>query len=300
MTRRQTVFFFAAIVLASPLALSQTTRPNRPVARISLQYAETSEDSAAPYRRANLTVHYDPPDDSRDVIRAVTVRSARGGPVVLLNATIPPHASEREFSVLLPAMSAQDSCNVRLLSGATADSPAIAKFETPVNWPAESVTAEAFLDPDAHDQGDFLPPVWSDRTLQLVFVIAASACAALGACLLIRRPAFRTAAASAVLIAAACCLWLTVGAKPIVIRKEIGPNKRLLLISCLRDTRCEVLPPHTVPLYYDMDEMSQDRAVVAAPGKLIVDLEVGRVRLFARPAQPDRPATQDGGEASGL
>ena len=273
MIRTPTLVLWATLLLATHTAQA---------AKVSLARGETSDEAHLPYRHANLRIQYDPSDGGREVIRCVTIRSSRGGPTMLFDVTIPPQAPAQSIDVLIPAMSSQDSCNVRLLSGKTADSPMIAQFDLTIDWPTTSVTAQTFLDPDAYDQGDFLPPVWSDRTLQTVFVTALTACVLLSACLLIKRGAWRMTTAGATLIAAAAGLWLVAGAEPTVIRKELGDDGRLMLVSCLRDATVEIESPHTIPIYYNIDEMSSDRAVVATPGKLLVDLKSGQVRLFAQ------------------
>ncbi len=284
MIHRAVLCLFSATLLATTPAMSQTTRPASRAANVSIQRVETSDNSQSPYRSVTLTVQYDPSDSNgHDVIRGITIRSTRGGPTILLTVTIPARAPARNIIASVPAMSAGDSYNVRLLAGPAVDADLIAEFDLSLDWPAGSVTAQTFLDPEAYDQGDYLPPVWSTRTLQTVFAIAFVACVILAACLLIRRAGFRIAAAAATLIAAAAYLWLAAGSESTIIRRELGDDGRLLLVSCLRDVKCEIAGTHTVPLYYNMDEMAADQAVVRTPEKLTVDLKAGQVRLFARP-----------------
>jgi len=279
--------FGAAMFLATHIATAQTMPAGDMPVRVSLERSETQDDSELPYRRANLTVQYDSPtpdaDNKYDVIRGIAIRSARGGPTMLFGVTIPTGSPPRTLSVVLPALSAEDSYNVRLLAGETAESAVIAGFDLPLDWPAGWVTAEAFLDPEAYDTGEHLPPVWSNRTRQSVFVITAVACVLLAATLLVRRAEWRVFAATVTVIAAGAGLWFAASFESIIVRRELGDDGRLLLVSCLRDVECEILAPHTVPLYYNLEEMAGDEAVIHTSEKLTVRLRSGQVRLFARP-----------------
>jgi len=290
--------------MATHAATAQTMPAADGPVRISLERGETRDDSELPYRRGNLTVQYDSiaseAGSKHDVIRCITVRSARGGPTMLFYVTIPTGSPPRKLSIVLPALSAEDSYNVRLLAGETADTAVIAKFDLSLDWPAGWVTAQGFLDPEAYDAGDYLPPVWSNRTLQSVFVIAAVACVLLAASLLIRRATWRLFAATATVIAAAAGLWLAASFEPTILRQRLGEDGSLLLVSCLRDARCEIPEPHTVPLYYDLDHMALDDAVIRTSERLTVRLKSGEVRLFGRPPAvgsraKTRPATMKSG-----
>ena len=277
----------AAVLCAHPAAGQTMPLKTGPVAA-TLQRDDAEDNSELPYRRATLDVKYESSspisaaETDSNVVRGVSIRSLRGGPTMFYPVTIPPETPGRKISVLVPAMSAEDTYRVALLSGPSVNSPVIAELELTIDWPADWVTSQMFLDPEAYDDGDFLPPVWSNRTLQLVFVIAAATCVLLGAILMIRRAAWRVAVASITIIAAGAGLWRAANAEPIILRQLLGENERLLLVSCIRDASCEISPPHTVPLYYNMEEMSQDNAVVLTEGKLTVELKSGaEVRLFA-------------------
>jgi len=254
-------------------------------------------DSQSPYRKVTLTVEYKTPAAAESgrqaIIQSVTIRSTRGGPTMLFNATIPPGAPSQEIEAAAPALSAHDSYKVRLLAGQTVGSEVIAEFDLSLDWPAELVNSEAFLDPDAYDEGEYLPPVWPDRTRQMVFVASAVACVMLGACLLVRSGGKRLAAASVTAAAAGVVLWVMVSSESIVIRKEIGDDGRLLLVSSLRDEVYEIAEPDTVPIYYNLEEMMVDKSVVRTPEKLTVAVKPGAVLLFARTKPPGGTGRRD-------
>ena len=305
MIRSRILWFWFVILVATHGAAAQTMPAADGPVRVSLERGETRDDSELPYRPVFLTVRYDSnapsANNGHDVIRGITVRSARGGPTMLFGATIPTGSPPRKLKVVLPPLSAEESYKVRLLAGETADSAVIVEFDVSLDWPAGWVTAEAFLDPNAYDAGDYLPPVWSNRTLQGVFVTAAVACVLLAAALLIRRAAWRVFWAAAIAIAAAAGLWFAASSEPTILRRRLGDDERLLLVSCLRDAQCEVSAPYTVPLYYNMEEMARDGSVIRTSGKLAVRLKSGEVRLFARPpVKGNRAKTQPDTMKSGL
>jgi len=275
--------------------MAQTMPADEGPVRVSLERGDTEDDTELPYRRVNLTVQYDSPDpsagDKYDVIRCITIRSVRGGPTMLFNVTIPPGAPAARINMVLPALSAEDSYDVRLLAGNSAETAVIAQFNLTLDWPAELVTAQGFLDPDAYDAGDYLPPVWSNRMLGLVFMISAIVCVMLAASLLVRPTGWRLFTATVTAIVAGSGLWMTVISESTILRRRVGDDNRLLLVSCLRDDHCEILEPYTTPLYYNLDEMTRDDAVIRTPEKLIVRLKSGEVRLFARREPVNQPAT---------
>jgi hypothetical protein len=201
---------------------------------------------------------------------------------MLFRVTIPPGSPVRDISVILPVLSLEESYKVRLLSAWGVRDDVIGEFDLSLDWPAGWVTSEVFLDREAYEAGDYLRPVWSNRTLRSVFVAAVVACAVLGAMLLVRSAVWRAVGATVTVIATVAGLWFTASFEPTIVRRQIGTGRGLLLVSCLREARCEILSPHTVPLYYDLDEMSRDEAVIHAEGKLTVDFKCGEVRLFGR------------------
>ena len=297
MIKARILCFLVVMLPAAGTAMAQTTPAGQGPLRVSIERDESGREADGPYRQVTLTVQYDSPNAeiAHDIIRSITVRSVRGGPTMLFSVTIPPGAPARKINMVVPALSTEDSYNVRLLSGDTADTAVITEFDLPLDWPAGSVTAQAFLAPDAYDTGDYLPPVWSNRTLQTVFVIASVACVLLGASLLIRHSAWRVLVATVTVIAAGAGLWIGANSEPTIVRRELGDDGHLLLVSCLRDTHCEILAPHTVPLYYNLEEMSRDNAVIRTPEKLLVRLKPGEVRLFARPEPVSQPAATQSG-----
>jgi hypothetical protein len=297
MIKARILWFLVAMLLGTSTAVAQTSPAGQESLRVSIERDESGGEADGPYRRVNLTVQYDSPgaETAHDIIRSITVRSVRGGPTMLFSVTIPPGAPARKISLLIPALSTEDSYNVRLLAGDTADTAVIAQFDLSLDWPAELVTAQAFLDSEAYDTGDYLPPVWSNRTLQTVFVIASVACVLLGASLLIHHSAWRVLIATVTVIAAGAGLWVTVISEPTVVRRQIGDDGRLLLVSCLREGHCEILAPYTVPLYYNLEEMSSDNAVIRTPEKLLVRLKQGENRLFARPEPVNQAAATQSG-----
>jgi hypothetical protein len=303
MTMRRALFIFAAVLASASAAISQTTRPDPQAAEVSLRRAETSDNSRSPYRRAILEVKYDPSDSDvkHGVIRRIAIRSINGGPTMLASVTIPPGTPKQDVDVLLPAMSAHDSYNVRLSGSQTADTAPIAEFVLQLEWPAEAVSIDAFLDPDQYEEGDYLPPIWPPRTLKTIFASVLGACVLLSACLFVKPGRRRLLVSGVTLIAAIAGISLLASSEPVVIDTELGADGRLLLVSCLRDTTYEIPSPSAVPLYRDTDEMAADRAVIHQADKLIVEMKTGQVRLFARDLNAaNRPTTRAAENRSGI
>ncbi|MCP4375647.1 MAG: hypothetical protein GY794_05670 [bacterium] len=296
MIRTRAVCIWVAMFMVVSPANAQDTPNDDAPAKVSLKRGETRDDSELPYRQASLTVQYDSPADGNSrhkVIRGITIRSARGGPTMLFRVTIAPGSPARDISVILPVLSLEESYKVRLLSQWSDRGDVIGEFDLSLDWPAGWVTSDAFLDPEAYDDGEYLPPVWSNRTLRNVFVVAVISCVVLGAMLLVRSAVWTAVGATVTVIAAAAGLWFTASFEPIIVRRQVGDDGEHLLVSCLREARCEILPPHTVPLYHNMDEMSRDEAVIYTEGKLTVDLKCGNPVLFGRPPAARVPATQN-------
>jgi hypothetical protein len=295
MSQTKILLFCTAMFIATHTATAQTKPADQGPVHASLERGDTLDDSEAPYRPVTLTVQYNSPavstNEKPDVIRCITVRSASGGPTMRFNVTIPPDAPAGKIDMLLPALSVEDSYKMRFLAGDEADSAVIAEHDLSLQWPVESVTDQAFLDPETHNKGQFLRPVWSNRTRQMVFAISAVACVLLGGSLMIRSAARRLSAATATAIIAGVGLWIAMSCEPLVIRKELGADGGLLLVSCLRDVEYEIPAPYTVPIYHNSDEMSDDDAVIHAGEKLIVRLKSSEPRLFGRPGPVTQPTT---------
>ncbi|MBT3200799.1 MAG: hypothetical protein HN350_12885 [Phycisphaerales bacterium] len=281
MKRLKPMLICAVIFALGAVAQAQTTL------QASLKRAETRDDSALPYRQAIVTISSDISAPGHEkVIRAITIRSTRGGPTMLINVTIPPKSPPRDISVLVPAMSAADSYTVKLLSGQTAQSSLIAQFDLSLDWPAEWVTAQNFLDPDAYDEGDYLPPVWSKQILHMVIAISAIACVMLTASLLVRPVLRRMFAAAVTAVIAGVSLWTAMSGELVVTQLTIGDDERLLLVSSRRTVDYEITAPFSIPLYYNLDEMASDNTTLHTPEKLLINLRPGEVRLFGKPSPP--------------
>jgi len=276
----------AAVLLVISAAACAQTESDGPEIHVSLERSEVRDDSQLPYRTATLTLEYISSDaaagNRHDVIRCITIRSARGGPTMLSRVTVPVASPVQKLGVLVPPLSAQGAYRVRLFAGQTADSDLLGEFDLSLDWPTGWVTAEAFVDPEAYGDGDYVPPRWSNRTLYSVFVTAAIACILLAATLLVRSAPWRVAGTVFIALAAATALWTIATSEPAVVRQPIGDDGRMLLVSCRRAAKCEIPAPHTIPLYYDLEEMADDNAVVHTAEGLTVLLAARDVLLFAR------------------
>jgi len=274
------------VVVAAISAVATAQGQSRtPEIRVLLGRSDTRDDSHLPYRRADLTVEYlsSGPDagGGRDVIRCITIRSARGGPTMLSRVTVPVASPPQKLSVLLPPLSAQESYRVRLLTGETEDSDLLGEFDLSLDFPPQWVTAETFVESEAYDEGDYAPPRWSNRTLLNVFVTAVIASVLTAATLFVRSGERRIVSAVLVAATSAIVLWMTATTEPAVVRRPIS-DEAMMLVTCRRTSECRLPPKYTVPLYYDLEEMARDSAVIHTPDGLVVRLAGRDVRLFAR------------------
>jgi hypothetical protein len=239
-----------------------------------------------PYRPAELMIDWSGAGDSSSgrIIRGVMVRSTRGGPGMFYTTTIAPGASGR-LSVALPVLSTQETYRVGLFGkggGEASDSRRLHQFDVPLDWPAQWVTAEAFVDPQAYLEGDYAPPRWSGSTLGRVFAVAAVGCLVLAAMLFVRTGGRRLLGVCLMAILTAGGLWLAAGAEPIVVQRAVGDDGRLLLVACRRSTSHTIRQGRLVPLYYNMQHMAGDTSVILPGGAIELRLSPGQVRLFAR------------------
>jgi len=285
--RTSIVLLVLAAIWSVAAAQGETGEPEL---RVSLGRPDERDDSQLPYRRAELTVEYASSGGGRDVIRRITIRSARGGPTMLSRVTIPAASPVQKLSVLVPPLSAQESYRVRLLASEGADSDVLGEFKLPLDWPPQWVTSESFVDREAYEEGDYSPPRWSNRTLLNVFAIAVIASVLMTSTLFVRSAGRRIASAILIALAAAAVLSMIATSEPAVVRRPVGDNGKMLLVSCRRTSECELPAEYTVPLYFNLEEMAQDDSVVHTSDGLVVRLTGRDVLLFTRSAHSSGPS----------
>ena len=271
-----------AAVLASVIAPAVALDPT--VRGASLERPAQRDDTMLPYRPVTLTVTYRRGDEAdiseAHIIRGVKIRSTRGGPAVLVPVTVAPGTTET-LTVPLPVLSVRETYRVSLLAEESGDSPVLDYSNVSLTWPAEEVTADAFLDPQAYQDGDYSPPRWSAGTARGVFVTGVVAALAMAAALFVRSPRRRAGVLLAVLVGASAVMAYVATREPVVVRR-FGDDGRLLVISTRRTTDIRIDGPGWAPLYYDEDHMSAE-ALVVRPGKDISGpLRPDDVRLFRK------------------
>ena len=267
-----------AVSLAFLLCLAAAAAAGGPV---TLTPAERQDPAAFPYRRAELTVR----NDSNQTVRAAAIRWRQGGPTVLLTLTLPPQAAQTA-AVDLPAISQQQAYLVRLLPGQDPQAPPLAQAEATIHWPAEWVTAEAFLAGDPHDKAGYDLASWPPATLRTVYLTAALGCVGLAAALLAGRPATRLAL---VLLAAAATTatlaWLLAGQELIVQRTM--PDGTVLAGSP-RTVRWHCENPSLHPLYTSTRQLAGESAVIRPGRGFDLLLRPGELRVFGAMGSPDQ------------
>jgi len=277
-------YLVAAAVLASVIA--PAVAPDTAVREASLERPAQPDDTMLPYRPVILTVTYRRGDvdaagmSEGRIIRSVKIRSARGGPAVLVPVTVAPSTTET-LTVPLPVLSVREIYRVSLLAGESGDSRVLDCSNVSLAWPAEEVTSDAFLDPQAYHDGDYSPPRWSAGTARGVFVTGVVAALAMAGALFFRSPGRRAVVLLAVLVGASAAMVYVATREPLVVRR-LSDDGRLLAISTRRTTDIRIDEPGWAPLYYNEDHMSVE-ALVIRPGKDISgSLRPDDVRLFRK------------------
>ncbi len=243
----------------------------------------TGEGAGGAYRGAIVGVD----NRSGQAVRAVAVRMIEGGPTFLLPLAVPPD-SNAALAAMLPAIAAEQAYIVKMLAHERVDASAIAEATVLTSWPAESVHREVFLDPDAQEGGG-LPSEGIGGLARGLFLSAVLVAVALCTALLLRRTAWRVAAALAIVLVATVSIPQSIASRSTSVRTQEIPStsaepnrppQMRLAISCLRTTRWDHLSARNVPVYGSLGQMRHDDAVVH-PGKgLAVTVRAGQTRVF--------------------
>ncbi|MDY7009709.1 MAG: hypothetical protein SVV80_03020 [Planctomycetota bacterium] len=171
---RRFIIILTVVFLADGLAGAEITA--------SLEVVAGQAVSAGPYRRAELEVT----NSSETTAETVLLKSTGIGLTVRYDLTVPPGATGRRI-VFLPAISPAQEYAV---TAQDASGQVVARTSASITWPAELVTADAFID-DAFRAWTDEPARWSARTRWNYLLVLAMFVTAVAATLLIRRPMLR-------------------------------------------------------------------------------------------------------------
>jgi hypothetical protein len=268
-----------AVVLAVPCSAPAEVR-------VSLAPAP---DGPAPrgFLPAALTVA-DPDRRLRAVVRAVRLRRERGGPALLYAASIPPGTTQ-SLPVALPGVSAEQGYRVALLASADGGGPPLAERKATITWTDfESVerARRALVDPAAYEPWLEDLPRWEDALVRTVFLGAVIVAVALGAALLIRRPALRTAAVALIALGGAIALGAGLSSTQDLMTRHDGD---LVIVTCRRTLAFSSGEPGLAPVYANLGQLNAD-TLVCRPGRgLTATLRPEDVRIFRRWRPTSRP-----------
>ncbi len=280
---------FTALLLLPAFAWAESS--------VSLRASDALDESVYPYRRATLTVT----NDGEQVVRAVSLRWAGGGPTMVFPAAIPPGA-EADLDVKLPAAAVQQTYAVRLLADEDPRGVPLAETAASITWPVAWVTDEAFLDPSPYDAYGYAAGPWSRSERWRMLGLAGVAAVMMAATLLLRPP-HRIAALTAAVALAGAGVWLL---RPSPVRVQLiggqgapalwsaADSDRVLQVASRRTGSVSLADrslPAAAPVYLDRRSMETDTLVVPASGLQEVPVQGGEVRYF-RWRQPPAPGTQ--------
>jgi hypothetical protein len=248
---------------------------------VSVELAGSEQaPTAEGFLRARLTVA-DPNGQLGGVVRAVSCRPKRGGPTLLHAASIPPR-THQVLEVLLPAVSAQETFVVRLLSAEGQGAAALREAEVPVtfaNLDAVDSARGALVDSAAYEDWLEELPRWPPWLLRGVVLTAVLVCLALGGVLLVRPAIPRVLAVAAVAAAGTFATWRAASDCETVLARRVGD---LTVVTCRRTAPWSCPAEGIGPVYGSQSQMDRDDMVYRPGRSLTVTLRPADVRIFRR------------------
>jgi len=265
--------------IAIAAATSATAQP--PFGRVTATLAPAPDlSSPTPptdkfFHPATLTVE----NNSAYTIRAVLLKPVGGGPSIFWPCVMPMKSNPRNTVTLpLPAFSAAQPYVVNLLAEASPYAKPVAVAEATIDWPADLVRRE-FL------SADVAPAHWPANAKRNAVLLLTLGLLAMAATLLIRRPAWRTAAALAVAAGVTIAVVAVLHAQPDVYEQRLpasrvpGADGDIIAVSALRTTQWSSEKP-LVPVYQTMAEFRADQSIIHPGRSITLPLRAGQTRLF--------------------
>lgn len=143
----------------------------------SLRVADRQDSGVFPYRTAALSID----NPASEAIETILLRPCGGGPAVRYPLAVPPGGKGRT-SVALPAFAPVQDYEVTALDGT---GQLIGRASAALTWPAELVTADAFVD-DAYAQWRGERASWPQRSRRDALLLLAGFAAVAAAALFVR------------------------------------------------------------------------------------------------------------------
>ncbi len=285
---RRCVIILVVVFLAAGVACAEITA--------SLEVVAGQVAADGPYRRAELTVT----NSAATATETVLLKPSGVGLTVRYKLTVPPGATGRQI-VFLPAISpAQEYA----LTALDASGEVLGQTSASITWPAELVTADAFIE-DAFKAWTDEPACWSAKTRWNYLLVLAMFVTAAAATLLIRRPILRVGAVVVITAAvAALIVFVFIPAGAVVreqryhLRLHDGAGGLKLdsfaVLSARRTTEwSRKISPLPYPVWPDRAAAAAAAAVVdPIAGTIHLTLRQGMVRII-RPDWRGRPDVID-------
>ena len=231
------------------------------------------------FQPATLTLN----NATTHTIRAVLLKPTGGGPAIYWPCVVPAN-TQQIIKIPLPPFSASQPYAVYLLAEDSPHAAPLAAVDATIDWPIELVRRE-FL------QANYEPARWPDDVKRNTALLLAMGLLAMASTLLIRKPAWRTAAALAVASGATVVIVVVLYSQPNVHEQRLpagrvpGAGGETIAVSALRSTLWSADRP-LVPAYQTMAEFRADESIVHPGRAITTPLRAGQTRLFT-PAKID-------------
>ena len=264
------VSLLVAVALAAPAGAAQITASLRPT--------DNQDAAASGFRLADLTIE----NRGDSLVTGARLRNVDGGPVMIIDAAVPP-ASIETFRVHLPATSLQQSWLVALTG--REEAALGTAVSVPITWPAELVTDEPFIAPEVYESLDDALASWPSAWKGSVLLASVLGGLAAGATLLIRRPVLRLVAATVVVLAATGAAAVAVATIPTVVERTIADGGAVLhVLSARRTVRWHSGEGGMYPLYRTGRHMRSDDTKIHVGKGVWMTLRPQEVRCLRRPS----------------
>jgi len=271
--------FLARVGLAILLSLSVATASR---AGVEMRLAPLPDEAVTPegFTPAELAVA-DANGQLPRAAQALTLRRQAGGPTMFYQASIAP-GTRGSFRVMLPMVSVRQAYVVRLLADASPTAAVVLRQTVTAetdNVGAVEAARNLLIDPPAYDDYIENLPRWPTWATRNVLATSLLMLVAMGATLLVRRPAWRLAVAGVVVAVASGAIHAGLADCPLVITRQ---NGNILAVSSRRTTTWSAPAEGLGPIYWRARQMDQDDMVYQPGRTLTLTLHPNEVRLFSR------------------
>lgn len=268
------------IYILGAMLLTETVPAGPAPTMASLKPASGQPVAGEAFCHAELTLQNHQPQ----VIQAVALRWQDGGPTLFQPAVIPPGASAT-LIVPLPAVSEQQTYDVRLLGSNGLGGEPLAVLKATISWPTEQVNPDLFLD-WRYRQIALVEPTWPSGLMRNLWVTLMAGCLVMaGAGTFLRR--WRRVIVLLIVLGsmAAVTMLLVNRSDPVGVSWArlggglTGERQNIMVVQTRRTAQWSSAA-RLVPLYLSRYQMQQDDMIIEPGRGVRVTLHPSGPRLF--------------------